>query len=121
MFFAHSGNSDDRSGWQTLRGHLVTVGALAAGRGAKFGAQKAAALAGLLHDLGKYSVAFQRRLGGSSESVDHSTAGAQQVIQLATGGMDRGMAELIAYVIAGHHAGLPYPEGTDASLTERLP
>jgi CRISPR-associated endonuclease/helicase Cas3 len=120
MFFAHSGNSDDRSGWQTLQSHLVAVGALAAGRGAKFGALKAAALAGLLHDLGKYSVAFQRRLGGSRGPVDHSTAGAQQVIHLATGGIDRGMAELIAYVIAGHHAGLPDREGAAGSLTERL-
>jgi CRISPR-associated endonuclease/helicase Cas3 len=120
MFFAHSGNSDDRSGWQMLRGHLVAVSALAAGKGAKFGAQKAAAIAGLLHDLGKYSAAFQRRLGGSGEPVDHSTAGAQQVIQLATDGIDRGMAELIAYAIAGHHAGLPDREGTAASLTERL-
>jgi CRISPR-associated endonuclease/helicase Cas3 len=120
MFFAHSGNSTDRSDWQTLRDHLVAVGALAAERGTKFGAQKAAALAGLLHDLGKYSLAFQRRLGGSGEPVDHSTAGAQEVIRLVTGGMDRGMAELVAYAIAGHHAGLPDREGDASSLTERL-
>lgn len=96
------------------------MSALASERGAKFGAQKAAGLAGLLHDLGKYSLAFQRRLGGSGEPVDHSTAGAQEVIRLVTGGMDRGMAELIAYAIAGHHAGLPDREGDAASLTERL-
>jgi CRISPR-associated endonuclease/helicase Cas3 len=120
MFFAHSGNSIDRSDWQALRDHLVAVGALASERGVKFGAQKAAGLAGLLHDLGKYSLAFQRRLSGSGEPVDHSTAGAQEVIRLVTGGMDRGMAELVAYAIAGHHAGLPDREGDAASLTERL-
>jgi CRISPR-associated endonuclease/helicase Cas3 len=92
MFFAHSGNSDDRSDWQALRDHLVAVAALATERGAKFGAPKAAGLAGLLHDLGKYSVAFQLRLGGSGQSFDHSTAGAQEVIRQATGGMDRGSA-----------------------------
>jgi CRISPR-associated endonuclease/helicase Cas3 len=120
MFFAHSGKSTNSSDWQTLQDHLVAVGALASERGVKFGAQKAAGLAGLLHDLGKYSLAFQRRLGGSGEPVDHSTAGAQEAIRLVTGGMDRGMAELIAYAIAGHHAGLPDREGDAASLTERL-
>jgi CRISPR-associated endonuclease/helicase Cas3 len=72
---------------------------LAAERGSKFGARRAAALAGMLHDLGKYSAAFQRRLDGSGEAVDHSTAGAKHVGRLVAGGVDRGMAELIAYVI----------------------
>jgi CRISPR-associated endonuclease/helicase Cas3 len=120
MFFEHSGNCTDRSDWQTLPDHLVAVSALASKRGVKFGAQKTARLAGLLHDLGKYSLAFQRRLGGSGEPVDHFTAGAQEALRLVTGGMDRGMAELIAYAIAGHHAGLPDREGDAASLTERL-
>src|SRR6266508_4016718 len=120
MFFAHSATIEDRSDWQTLPDHLIAVAALASKNGAKFGAQKAAALAGLLHDLGKYSAAFQRRLGGSGETVDHSTAGAQEVLRLATSGVDRGMAELVAYAIAGHHAGLPDREGGAGSLTDRL-
>jgi CRISPR-associated endonuclease/helicase Cas3 len=120
MFFAHSTNRKDRSDWQTLPDHLMAVAALAAERGGKFGARRAAALAGMLHDLGKYSSAFQRRLDGSGEAVDHSTAGAKHVGRLVVGGADRGMAELIAYVIAGHHAGLPDREGETGSLTERL-
>jgi CRISPR-associated endonuclease/helicase Cas3 len=74
MFFAHSTDRKDRSDWQTLPDHLMAVAALAAERGGKFGALRAAALAGMLHDLGKYSSAFQRRLDGSEEAVDHSTA-----------------------------------------------
>jgi CRISPR-associated endonuclease/helicase Cas3 len=120
MFFAHSTSRNDRSDWQTLPDHLVAVAVLAAERGEKFGAQRAAALAGILHDLGKYTAAFQRRLDGSGESVDHSTAGAKNVGRLVVGGADRGMAELIAYAIAGHHAGLPDREGETGSLTERL-
>ncbi|HEX2652630.1 MAG TPA: CRISPR-associated endonuclease Cas3'', partial [Xanthobacteraceae bacterium] len=120
MFFAHSTEVADRSNWQPLQEHLAVVGALAAERGAKFGAGKAAELAGLLHDLGKYSIAFQRRLCGSSEAVDHSTSGAQQVLESAVEGRDRGVAELLAYAIAGHHAGLPDRHGETGSLTDRI-
>jgi CRISPR-associated endonuclease/helicase Cas3 len=120
MFFAHSTDRTDRSDWQKLPEHLLAVASLAAKRGQKFGAQRAAALAGILHDLGKYSTAFQRRLDGSREAVDHSTTGASNVGQLAVSGPDRGMAELIAYAIAGHHVGLPDREGEAGSLTDRL-
>jgi len=65
------------------------------------GAGPQRALAGILHDLGKYSAAFQRRLDGPGEVVDHSTAGAKHVVRLAVGGADRGMAELIAYANRG--------------------
>jgi CRISPR-associated endonuclease/helicase Cas3 len=119
MFFAHSTDSEDRSNWQTLQGHLEEVARLAAARGDKFGARNAAGLAGLLHDLGKYTTGFQRRLSGYDERIDHSSAGAQEVMRLIAGGRDKGMAELIAYAIAGHHAGLPDREGEAGSLTQR--
>lgn len=119
MFFAHSTDHNDKSNWQLLSNHLAQVAMLASAHGDKFGAGRAAGLAGLLHDLGKYTSGFQRRLNGSSERVDHSAAGAQEVMRLAMGGIDKGMAELIAYAIAGHHAGLPDREGDTGSLTER--
>ena len=76
-----------------------------------------------MHDLGKYTEAFQKRLAGGSR-VDHATAGAQQVCVLdAATPNDRGMAQLIAYAIAGHHAGLPDMHsntGSLDSLDERL-
>jgi CRISPR-associated endonuclease/helicase Cas3 len=117
MYFAHSICDKSKSDWQVLSSHLAAVATLAAERGDKFGVQKAAALAGLFHDLGKYSAAFQRRLDGGP-SVDHATAGAQQVRNLP--GADRGMTELIAYAIAGHHGGLPDKEGETGSLADRL-
>ncbi|MEX2375998.1 MAG: CRISPR-associated endonuclease Cas3'', partial [Dehalococcoidia bacterium] len=120
MFAAHSVEGRARVAWHPLAEHLEAVAGLAGDRGEKFGAGRAAALAGLLHDLGKYTAAFQRRLDGSSEQVDHSTAGAQEVGRIAQGGMDRGIAELLSYAIAGHHAGLPDKEAESASLAERL-
>src|SRR5690606_24841201 len=120
MFFAHSTNDSTRANWQSLIGHLHDVSDIAAGFGARLGISEAARLAGLLHDLGKYSPAFQARLGGVTERVDHSTAGAALVLQLASGD-DRIIADLIAYAIAGHHAGLPDRQGESRStLSERL-
>ena len=61
--------------------------------GSKFDAAEAAALAGWLHDLGKYSEDYQDYIAGRGPGgVDHSTAGAQQVLQLGLKGRDKAMA-----------------------------
>ena len=120
VFYAHSLQGRDTRQWQPLAEHLQAVADAAGARGAKFGATNAASLAGLMHDLGKYSLAFQRRLKGGSEKVDHSTAGAQQVGRLATDPDSSVIAKVIAHSIAGHHAGLPDTLGDGASLDARL-
>jgi len=119
-WFAHSLPDQTQEKWHLLRDHLVSSSSLAGRRAGKFNAAKAAALAALLHDLGKYSKGFQRRLEGAAESVDHSTAGAQVVGTLVNGTDDRGMAELIAYCIAGHHGGLADMDGETGGLADRL-
>lgn len=120
MFFAHSTEDESGGDWQALREHLNGVAEQAEKFGSTSGIEKAARLSGLLHDLGKYTQAFQARLRGSTEKADHSTAGAAEVFLLATTPADRAIAELIAYAIAGHHAGLPDRIGADGSLTARL-
>lgn len=111
-FFAHSGKSNDRSDWQRLDEHARNVAALAAQFATPIGLERAGYLAGLLHDLGKYTPAFQERLTGSQELVDHSTAGAAHAVELANKSSDDWlMAQLIAYGILGHHAGLPDRRG----------
>lgn len=90
---------------------------MAAKFGAKFSAEDLASLAGLLHDIGKASPQFQAKLAGDVRKVDHSTFGARFAAQ--HGGP---LGKLVAYVIAGHHAGLANGsgEGDMRSLADRL-
>ncbi|MGB9521619.1 MAG: CRISPR-associated helicase Cas3', partial [Anaerolineales bacterium] len=55
---------------------------------------------------GKYSYEFQQRLDGGKRRVDHSTAGAKELLDLFKGKPQEPLAKLLAYPIAGHHAGL---------------
>lgn len=119
MYFAHSVEGRESEDWQPLAAHLIGTAELGEARGAKFGAGKAAMLAGLLHDLGKYTQGFARRLHGG-DRIDHATAGAQEVLRLASSRTDAMIAELVAYCIAGHHVGLADREGETGSLSERL-
>ncbi|MDO1581113.1 CRISPR-associated helicase Cas3' [Rhizobium oryzicola] len=105
-FYGHSGTNAERGDWQKLVEHLLAVAELAGVFARKFGLEQATFIAGLFHDLGKYDPAFQAYIARLGASVDHSTAGAQVLCQLARGN-DKAMAEIIAYAILGHHAGLP--------------
>ncbi len=119
-YYAHSGRADDQTDWQSLKEHLEQVAVLAASMAEPLGLKKAAFLAGLFHDLGKYTAEFQNRLTGMDVWVDHSTAGAWHMQQAVKSGQDRFIAELIAYAILGHHAGLPDRRGRESALTERI-
>jgi CRISPR-associated endonuclease/helicase Cas3 len=120
MFFAHSIGGQDRNTWQLLLEHLLAVSRLTSLRAEKFGAGRLGALIGLLHDLGKYALAFQNYIDGRGVSPDHATAGAREIQALtpANGG-DRLGALIGAYCIAGHHSGLPNWRG-ERSLFDRL-
>ena len=119
MYYAHSLENRPEEYWQLLKDHLLAVQKEAEDRGRKFGAGKAAGQAGLFHDIGKYTKPYQKRLRGGP-AVDHATAGAKMVDTLADTNMDRAMAQLIAYAIAGHHGGLPDMHRETSSLEERL-
>lgn len=119
-YYAHSGSSQDKSDWQTLKDHSLAVAKLAAQRAESFGLERAARLAGLLHDLGKYTKKFQRRLSGEMVRVDHSTAGAAVVLDLVGKTGNKLLAQLIAYTILGHHAGLPNRIDGDGNYDDRI-
>lgn len=118
-FFAHSLQGRPESDWEDLETHLQQVADLAASFAAPFGASEWARLAGLWHDLGKFRPEFQARLRGSGESVEHAGAGAVLAFD-----KDKASGLPLAFVIAGHHAGLAdlhtTPEGGTRPLKERL-
>ncbi|MGS1118425.1 CRISPR-associated endonuclease Cas3'' [Castellaniella sp. UC4442_H9] len=116
-FYAHSTGRSDQSDWQPLNEHLLNVGELAQNFANGFGAGGLAMAAGRLHDLGKYTQKFQQRLCGNAGRVDHSTHGAKVAIERFGD-----IGQLLAYGIAGHHAGLANGTGTGerTSLADRL-
>lgn len=114
-YYGHSLPGHSRSRWQPLRTHLTSVAEQARNFARPFKAGDWAYLAGLWHDLGKFTHAFQRRLDGGPR-VDHSSAGAQHAVNKLGD-----VGKVLAYAIAGHHSGLP--DGKDAgsgSLGTRL-
>lgn len=117
FFYAHSLEGRSESDWQLLSHHLLQVSEGASERASVFGAAELGAVAGVLHDLGKYTLPFQERLRGSPARVDHSTWGARIAAERL--GI---LGQLLAYGIAGHHAGLANGrgEGERTALADRI-
>ena len=123
-YYAHSaqdklGNLLPYEHWQTLQSHASNVGNLAAAFAQNFGADEIARYTGQLHDLGKYSLPFQKRLKGEAKSVDHATAGAKIAVER----WGNVIGKLMAFCIAGHHAGLANGNGEGdnrSTLKQRL-
>lgn len=126
-FYSHTLPGRPPSEWEVLEEHLRQVAEKASKFACAFGAADWGHLAGLWHDLGKYRRSFQEYLHQAGSvgfeatqeqapgRVDHSTAGAQHAIQ-ALGPLGK----VLAYVIAGHHAGLPDGLGGQSALELRL-
>ena len=117
LLYAHTLPDAATDEWEPLSDHLAAVADCTARLAAAFGAEELGHAAGALHDVGKASARFQAYLHGKGASVDHSTAGAQ----LACDRYGERIGKLLAYAIAGHHAGLADGIGGEGtSLAERL-
>ncbi|MCX7016721.1 MAG: CRISPR-associated endonuclease Cas3'' [Candidatus Sumerlaeota bacterium] len=111
-YYAH-GPNDAGSSSEPLEEHLCLVADRAEGHAAAFGAQEEARLAGVLHDLGKYSELFLKRLRNQESKLDHWSTGA--IVAL---GMFKQHAVAAALAIQGHHIGLQ--EGALGASSFRL-
>ncbi|GGF93468.1 CRISPR-associated helicase Cas3' [Paenibacillus aceti] len=113
---AHIRESDRKI--QTVEEHLLEVMKLAEKYGAKLHVRHIAGLAGLLHDLGKYTHRFVEYILAATDSnsatkprrgeVDHSTAGGKLLFDLFHN-KDHGpykmiLAEIVGNAIISHHS-----------------
>ena len=121
-YYGHSLKGEEKSEWQLLKVHLTNTANLAEKFGQDAGVSELARTAAQLHDIGKYSKAFQARLAGKGPKVDHATAGAREVLRLFDkDGLEKNLATMISYCIAGHHTGLPdYGDSSDVDGTGTL-
>ena len=122
------GHFDEMEGRvQSLQDHLCGTAERSRCFANSFGEGSVGELLGMYHDIGKYSKAFQAYLRADPEkrrklrgSVDHSTAGAQELFH------QRGAAAIpFSFCIAGHHGGIPdlgtpADTGADSTLFGRL-
>lgn len=121
---------------QTLIAHLKGVSEKTGIFASKIGLAEHGKLIGLLHDIGKYSEAFQSYLKsavglinpdedeyidahGMRGKIDHSTAGAQFIFKklMSSNNESKLVAQILSLCIASHHSGLIdclSPEGKDA-------
>ena len=113
-YIAHIRESDREI--QTVEEHLIGVRELAESYGEKIGVKHIAGLAGMLHDMGKYTNEFREYIMQAVEnpdappkrgSVDHSTAGGKLLYE----GFHQGnpsrvwiLSEVVGNAIISHHS-----------------
>lgn len=109
MKYAHSkrdSNTNEllpRNEWHPLKTHLSATAELASEFASYFGSADLGYILGMSHDYGKNSIEFDKRLTGDPEFVDHKTAGTLLVYHH----YPFPLGLIMAYVIYGHHGGLP--------------
>jgi len=127
-YYAHSLEGKPQETWQPLDEHLANVAKLAAKFAEGFDSEDWAHNAAWLHDLGKADSAFQGYLMRENElddsdydsgRINHSSAGAA----FAKENLGNCAGLVLAYLTAGHHAGLPdwfSSDSGNAALSVRL-
>ncbi len=129
--YAHTLPDQPPDKWEPLEDHLQLVATVSSKFADAFDAGSFGQVLGMWHDLGKYSLEFQAYLFREngfeahlenvtpSQRVDHSTAGAQLADRIFG---KHPFGRMLAYCIAGHHAGLADSISTSGAsgLDQRL-
>lgn len=115
MYIAHIRKKDEEI--QTVEEHLLEVKKIAEEIGDKIGVKHIAGLAGMLHDMGKYSEAFLNYIktavyhpekAPTRGTVDHSTAGGRLLHELYHTENIREiparLAEIVGNAVISHHS-----------------
>src|SRR5260370_669519 len=113
--YAHSLAGRPLAEWQGLEEHLIQTADLAESFASPF-APGWGQIAGLWHDAGKYRQAFQTMIGRDPDAhvsgkVDHSSVGALIAAERK--------ASMLAFVVAGHHGGMPNADDLGGRLKEK--
>ncbi|MGL4944431.1 MAG: CRISPR-associated helicase Cas3' [Thermoguttaceae bacterium] len=110
--YAHTKKGMPPEQWQLITEHADQTSVRAAEFARPFGSEAWAKIAAILHDLGKYDARFQNKLYKENgftcpyrvpSGVNHSGHGAA----FAEEKFGKNLGRTLAYLIAGHHAGLP--------------
>ena len=104
MFAAHIRDPDE----QSVQTHCEETAVYAKENGLAVGVGDAMYLAGLLHDLGKYTEAFNKYIHSgkkTSKKINHSSAGAKYLYENCSSEtpVEKLTRQLLAYVIVSHH------------------
>jgi len=117
--YAHTAKDKPVSEWHELDDHLAEVAKMARAFAEAFGAGDWGECAGLLHDVGKATQKFQKYLRlcaegkGRRGSAPHAVHGGRLVAD-----KHKGFGKLLAYMICGHHGGLPDWNDLERRLVE---
>lgn len=125
--YAHSRPSAPSEEWQKLEDHLENVANKTAEFASAFSSSQWGAILGCLHDYGKARASFQgylaRANGLDDEGYDNGEHGHSGAGACLAAERFRSMGKILAYIIAGHHAGLPDwsgGENPNGALVQRL-
>ncbi|MHB8278306.1 MAG: CRISPR-associated helicase Cas3' [Candidatus Humimicrobiaceae bacterium] len=129
-YYAHTLEDRPQNEWQKLEDHLKNVADLARHFAESFNAGDWAYIAGLLHDIGKYSQEFQSMLIKTADNntniekkghPDHSTASAQLIFRHFDENNPNLLyfSQILSLCIMSHHSGMVdsiSPEGINVFL-----
>ena len=97
------GHTSDDGRKQLLLDHLNGTSKLCRENANEFWAD-IAEFVGQIHDIGKYTSDFQKRINGAENiRVEHAICGAKEVAKAPP----KSYVPMIEYCVAGHHSGLP--------------